>query len=325
MTRLFAGLSSPRRTREPAAGRVGPTKPVASAASAQMSGMGAEATRADRSRRSPPSRPGPLPRGRPPEEGTGRGAVAFGPEVLGSAGAGLGGAAAAAFRAASAFAAFSAWMRASSSLLTTLPDGLTPLRSGTPGPTTVGRSSNRGLRPRGCAGLRGGRAPSGRGGRVRSSAPGPAADARPSDGPAGRPGAAGFGAGSGPGLSAGRPGGAASAGVLSEVPPPLGAVFFGLGSALGGTAFLGFSTSETAGLSPLTPAAFLGASSAFSAGGAAFFGAGSAFLAGFASVANTRSTSSSSTVETLLLTSRPAAFRRSKSSRLVRPFSFAMS
>ncbi len=64
-------------------------------------------------------------------------------------------------------AAFSACMRASSSFVTTLPEGLTPLRSGTPGPTTVGRSSRRGPLPRGerPPGLRGrgGRAPSGRG------------------------------------------------------------------------------------------------------------------------------------------------------------------
>ena len=75
-------------------------------------------------------------------------------------------AAAAALRASSAFAAFSAFMRANSSFVTTLPEGLTPLRKGTPGPTTVGRSSRRGPRPRGGRplGLRGngGRLPSGR-------------------------------------------------------------------------------------------------------------------------------------------------------------------
>ena len=66
-----------------------------------------------------------------------------------------------ALRAASACAAFSAWIRASSSLLTTLPEGLTPFLKGTPGPTTVGMSSSRGPRPLGLGGRRcGGRGPS---------------------------------------------------------------------------------------------------------------------------------------------------------------------
>ncbi|MCE5254761.1 MAG: hypothetical protein LLG45_11255 [Actinomycetia bacterium] len=60
-------------------------------------------------------------------------------------------------------------------------------------------------------------------------------------------------------------------------------------------------------------------------GALASFAAPVTAAAGSAWADRTRSTSVSSTVETLPLTSRPAALRRSTSSWFVRPFSFAMS
>ncbi len=160
---LAAGL---RIDDDPALGRfvVAPTYPrrapppaglqSAEPAPAQSRGWQEVALREGRSLRSPPSRANPPGRGgRPATGAAGRGAGPRGPGAGDSGCGGLGGAAAAALRAASAFAAFSAWMRTSSSLVTTFPDGLTPLRSGTPGPTTVGISSRRGPRPRGLGGL----------------------------------------------------------------------------------------------------------------------------------------------------------------------------
>lgn len=248
----------------------------------------------------------------------------------------------------------------SSPLMRTVSGGLTPLRSGTSAATTVGRSSSRGPRPRGLGPLRGGS-----GGRLRAAAcswlrsssavatilgPRGAAGGTPCP-PAGRGGRgvvpSAFPAGAGRLWPCDRVscaaapwpsrGGRACAARSGRGPaggrcPPLCGARAGFGSSAGGAgtaaAGAGAVSSDAAAVS-----AGLGAVSGPWPGcGAVFEGRSAAALAGSwgaapfaASAPSTRSTSASSTEERLLVTSTPAARRRSARSCVDRPFSFAIS